>query len=67
MMSNFFGCVLAIVLYFIIGFIIGFIVVNKAVATKCDKLGAFYDGQHVYECQRVEGTRKLAKPGKLTP
>lgn len=62
MMSNIFGCVLAIVLFFIIGFIVG----NQAVATKCDKLGAFYDGQHVYECQRVEGTRKLAKPGKLT-
>lgn len=62
MMANIFGCVLAVILAFIIGFIVG----NQAVATKCDKLVAFYDGQHVYECQRVEGTRKLAKPGKLT-
>lgn len=60
-MANILGCVLAAILTFIVGFIVG----HQAVATKCDKLGAFYDGLHVYECQRVEGTRKLAKPGKL--
>lgn len=50
MMSDYiFHCIFAS----LFGILIGWIFAHSSVATECQKIGAFYVGEHVYYCERI--------------
>lgn len=53
-MNDAFSAAMCILLMFVI-FICGWAVAHNTVSTECERLGAFYVGETVYECKAKQG------------